>query len=123
MNWKTILSGILACGIGLAASAQACDTCGCKDKKKDDAKVEKKDDASAAKSCVMDPKKECKAQETCPVMGGKTDKKTFVDVKGYRIYLCCPACIDKVKQDPDKYIKMLQDKGVTLEKTPAAEVK
>ena len=59
-----------------------------------------------------------KAQTTCPVMGGPIDKNVFVDVAGKRIYLCCGGCVDAVKKNPAKYIKILEDKGVTLEKTP-----
>lgn len=61
---------------------------------------------------------EAKAQTNCPIMGGKVDKKSFVDVKGKRIYMCCPGCADKIKADPDKYIKQLEDQGVVLEKAP-----
>ncbi|HUT37359.1 MAG TPA: hypothetical protein VNE39_28005, partial [Planctomycetota bacterium] len=28
-------------------------------------------------------------QTTCPVMGGKIDRKLFVDYEGKRIYVCC----------------------------------
>jgi hypothetical protein len=52
-----------------------------------------------------------KAQTTCPVMGGKIDKKQFVDAGAYRIYLCCPACESKVKKDPAKAIATLAAKG------------
>ncbi len=63
-----------------------------------------------------------KAQTTCPVMeGNKIDKKIFVDVKGKRIYCCCPGCPAKIKADPDKYIKQLEDQGVVLEKAPEAK--
>ncbi len=55
-------------------------------------------------------------QTNCPVMGEKINKKFYVDHGGKRIYLCCPACIDKVKADPEKYIKMLEKEGVELEK-------
>jgi hypothetical protein len=60
-----------------------------------------------------------KAQTTCPVMGGPISKTNFVDVEGKRIYVCCADCIKTVKKDPAKYIKILEDKGVTLEKAPA----
>jgi len=62
-----------------------------------------------------------KAQTTCPVMGGKIDKNVFVDVKGYRIYLCCSGCAGKIKADPDKYIEKIKAKGESLEKAPANE--
>ena len=44
--------------------------------------------------------------QTCPIMGGKTDPKQFVAYKDEKthtyanIYVCCPACLDKVKADP-----------------------
>ncbi len=47
-------------------------------------------------------------QTLCPVMGGKINKDLFVDVDGRRIYVCCKACIDEVKADPQKYIKKLE---------------
>ena len=62
-----------------------------------------------------------KAQTTCPVLGGAINKSLFVDVEGKRIYVCCGGCIKKIKNDPAKYIKVLEDQGVTLEKAPAAE--
>lgn len=66
-------------------------------------------------------KTEVKNQTTCPVMGGKINKKEFVDVKGYRIYVCCAGCKSKIESEPDKYIKKLKDEGVTLEKAPKKE--
>ena len=59
-----------------------------------------------------------KVQTTCPVMGGKINKKFYADVKGKRVYVCCPGCVAKVKADPDKYIKKLEDAGVKLEDAP-----
>jgi YHS domain-containing protein len=57
-----------------------------------------------------------KAQTTCPVMKGGINKEKFVDYNGKRIYVCCDQCIDEVKKDPAKYVKMLEDEGVVLEK-------
>ena len=59
-----------------------------------------------------------KKQTTCPVMGGKINKAQYADVKGKRIYVCCPGCVTKIKADPDKYIKQLEANGVVLDKTP-----
>jgi hypothetical protein len=60
-----------------------------------------------------------KPQTTCPVMKGQKIKKNlFVDVKGKRIYVCCPGCINKIKKYPDKYIKAMEKEGVVLEDTP-----
>ncbi len=60
--------------------------------------------------------KELKFQTTCPVMGGAINKAVYVDHDGKRIYLCCKGCVDAVKKEPAKYIKALEDTGVTLAK-------
>lgn len=59
-------------------------------------------------------------QTTCPVMKGNPVSKSspYVDVEGYRIYVCCGGCVQAVKADPDKYIAQMQAEGVELEKTP-----
>ena len=60
-------------------------------------------------------------QTNCPVMGGKINKKYYVDYDGKRIYVCCPGCIGKIKADPEKYIKKLEADGVVLDATPKLE--
>ena len=59
-----------------------------------------------------------KLQTTCPVMGGKINKKQYTDVKGKRIYVCCPGCIGKIEADPEKFIKKLEKEGVAPDATP-----
>ena len=59
-----------------------------------------------------------KAQETCPVMGGKLDRSIYVDHEGKRVYFCCDDCPKMFKADPDKYMKKMADEGVILEDTP-----
>jgi len=59
-----------------------------------------------------------KAQTECPIMGNKINKSLFVDIQGKRVYVCCGMCIGKVKTDPERYIKELEEKGVVLESTP-----
>ena len=63
------------------------------------------------------------AQTTCPVMGGKIDRKVFADHEGKRVYFCCPACVAQFKKEPAKYLKKLADQGVALEKAPATQPK
>ncbi|MCK4563086.1 MAG: hypothetical protein KAU94_00270 [Verrucomicrobia bacterium] len=63
-------------------------------------------------------KKAPKKQTVCPVMGGKINKAQYADVKGKRIYVCCPGCIGKIKADPGKYIKKMEAEGIVLNKTP-----
>ncbi len=60
-------------------------------------------------------------QTTCPVLGGKIDKKIYTDYKGKRIYFCCSGCVGVFKKDPEKYIKQMEDQGVVLEKTQDAK--
>jgi YHS domain-containing protein len=55
-------------------------------------------------------------QKTCPVMGGAINKKLYVDYKGQRIYMCCPGCTDAIKKEPEKYIKVLADRGEAVER-------
>jgi YHS domain-containing protein len=74
-------------------------------------------DDAAAKAPKLKP------QTTCPVMGGKIDKKLYADVDGKRIYVCCPGCIATIKKDPEKYLKKLKSEGVVLEDTPTAAEK
>jgi YHS domain-containing protein len=76
---------------------------------------------SAAK--VEGAEKKGKPQTICPVMGDPIDKKYYVDYKGYRIYFCCSSCPDDFKKNPEKYIKILKDSGVTLEKAPKGHTK
>jgi YHS domain-containing protein len=48
-------------------------------------------------------------------MGGEINKKLFVDVNGKRIYVCCKGCYAPIKKDPEKYIKILKEKGENVE--------
>lgn len=60
-------------------------------------------------------------QATCPVMrGSPVNKALYVDANGYRIYVCCGACLKAVNAEPANYIAQLQAEGVELEKTPEA---
>jgi YHS domain-containing protein len=64
-----------------------------------------------------------KPQTTCPVLAGNIDKNVYADYKGKRIYFCCQGCDAEFKKDPEKYMKKLQDEGVTLESAPAGPAK
>jgi YHS domain-containing protein len=57
-----------------------------------------------------------KPQLTCPVMGGEINKERYTYYDGKRINFCCKGCIGEFYQDPAKYVKTLEDEGVTLEK-------
>lgn len=58
---------------------------------------------------------ESKVQTKCPVMGGAINKELYVDHEGKRVYVCCQMCINKVKEEPNKYISQLEDDGIELE--------
>lgn len=62
--------------------------------------------------------KHLKPQATCPVTGDPINKELYVDHKGKRIYVCCATCIDKVKKNPEKYIKKLEKMGEGVETIP-----
>jgi len=63
---------------------------------------------------------EAKPQTTCPVLAGNVDKNVYVDYQGKRIYFCCKGCDAEFHKDPGKYMKKLEEQGVTLEPSPAA---
>jgi YHS domain-containing protein len=67
--------------------------------KKDPAKyVKKLEDAGV----ILDA-----AQDKCPVMGGKINRKVYVDHGGRRIYFCCAGCPEKFKKNPEEYLPKL----------------
>lgn len=49
------------------------------------------------------------AQKLCPVMGLAINKNVYVDHEGRRVYFCCPACPEKFKAEPEKYLKKLDE--------------
>ena len=66
---------------------------------------------------------EAKPQTTCPVLGGNIDKNVFADYQGKRIYFCCQGCDAEFKKNPEKYMKKMEEQGVTPEPSPAGAVK
>jgi YHS domain-containing protein len=54
-------------------------------------------------------------QKTCPVMGGTVNKGLYEDYDGRRVYFCCEGCRKPFKEDPAKYIKILEEKGEHIE--------
>jgi YHS domain-containing protein len=59
-----------------------------------------------------------KDQTTCPVMGGLINKNIYADYQGNRFYFCCPPCLKEFKKNPEKYVKKMQEQGITLAKSP-----
>ncbi len=50
-------------------------------------------------------------QTTCPVRGDPINKDVYVDYKGKRVYFCCAGCPNVFNKDPEKYLKILADRG------------
>jgi YHS domain-containing protein len=83
----------------------------------------KKDAPKYIKKMAENGEKPATLQTMCPVMGGKINKKDFIDHDGKRIYICCAGCLAPLKKDPSKYIKKMEDAGITLDTTPAKSKK
>lgn len=71
---------------------------------------EKKAKIKEEKAVVMTGKLEGNPDDIaqCPVMGTKFKKKNAAAIftyKGKTYYLCCAMCIDRFKENPDKYVK------------------
>jgi cytochrome c oxidase subunit 2 len=49
----------------------------------------------------------------CPVMGGEANEEYSYVYEGKTYYFCCPMCIEKFKNDPQKYISKI--KQINLE--------
>lgn len=43
--------------------------------------------------------------ETCPVTGEAISKDVKVEIEGRTVYACCPGCLDKIKKNPELYLK------------------
>lgn len=56
-------------------------------------------------------------QTVCPIMGGDIKKDIFADYNGKRVYFCCNSCVGPFRENPAKYIKMLETDGVILEQS------
>jgi hypothetical protein len=98
--------------VGFSYAGEAC--CGKPVSAADDAKTPAVAPVEVAKDAPA-----IKPQTKCPVMGGDIVKDVFVDVKGYRIYMCCKGCIGKIQAEPDKYIEKIKASGETPEASPA----
>lgn len=77
-----------------------------------------KDPAKYVKQLESEGVKLDKIQTACPISGEEIDKKMFADYNGKRVYFCCAACVQSFNKEPDKYIKKLEDQGITLDRTP-----
>jgi len=112
-TWKRTTIALTALLVGgLATSWSYAQCCGWRPKPA--ATVAQADAKAAAAVETVKP------QTKCPAMGGAINKKLYVDVKGYRVYVCCAGCRGPIKADPDKYLAKIKSNGETPEKAPQA---
>ena len=83
-----IFAGVLLIGLVVLS--------GCKKKSEPAASIDVKEIASAAIE-----------QTACPIMGNAINKDVFTEYKGKKVYFCCAMCIDKFKENPEKYLAKL----------------
>jgi YHS domain-containing protein len=58
---------------------------------------------------------------TCPVMGGKVNKKVFTVHNGKKVYFCCPGCDKTFEKDPEKYKAKLKANAKPKTGTPGKQ--
>ncbi len=71
------------------------------------------DDLPGLKELNAADRKLAEQQKVCPKTGellGSMGKPDRIEIKGRVVFLCCPGCEDDVKKDPDKYLKILDDR-------------
>ncbi len=60
-------------------------------------------------------------QTHCPVMGGEINRDLYHDHDGQRIYVCCPGCLDEIRERAGEIIEEQREHGVVFETVPQAE--
>jgi hypothetical protein len=79
--------------------------------------------AAASAADEKAPAPAAKPQTKCPITGNPIDKTLFVDAEGFRIYLCCKGCVDKVTADPKAAIAKIRANGEEPAKVPPPQTK
>ena len=49
--------------------------------------------------------------KTCPISGSPVNGKDYVIYKNVKYGTCCPGCDKEFLKNPEKYIKLLREKG------------
>ncbi len=70
---------------------------------------------AAALPLHADEPKFPKYQTLCPLTNDPINRQFHVDHEGKRLYGCSPHCVEKLKENPKKYIRQLEAEGITLE--------
>ncbi|MFH0910898.1 MAG: hypothetical protein V1918_05275 [Planctomycetota bacterium] len=53
-------------------------------------------------------------------MDNPIDKAFYVDHNGKRIYACCATCLVEIKKNPAKFVTLLEEQGIAIERVPVA---
>ena len=67
--------------------------------------------ADKAKDAAKDAKELKPINKKCPVEGEDIDPTKFVIYKGKKVAFCCESCDKDFNKDPEKFMKLLADKG------------
>jgi membrane fusion protein, copper/silver efflux system len=57
-------------------------------------------------------------QTHCPIMNLPIDRALYHDHAGWRIYVCCPGCLDEVRERADEMMSEHAAKGIVFERAP-----
>jgi len=100
------LLGVSVLMLGASAYAAGCGGCG---------GCGNMGDGATPAKMAGEAKAPAKAQTLCPITAKDIDKKISADYQGKRVYFCCNDCPVEFGKDPGKYVKQLEDQGITLE--------
>lgn len=60
-------------------------------------------------------------QTHCPIMNLPIDRAHYHDHDGWRIYVCCPGCLDEVRARAEALIGEHRARGIVFERAPRKE--
>lgn len=57
-------------------------------------------------------------QTLCPIMKLPIDRELYRDFEGWRIYVCCPGCLDEVRRRAAEIVREHRERGIEFERVP-----
>jgi len=57
----------------------------------------------------------CGEKPSSSIQKKEIDATLYIDIKGKRIFTCCKECLEKIKADPEKFIKDIEEGGVKFD--------
>ncbi len=88
-----------------AQQKACCGTCGRQAQKKSCGPGCTRPCCAQQKACCAASQAE--SQTVCPVMGLPINKKLSVEYRGKKVYFCCPGCVKKFQENPEKFASKL----------------